>query len=825
MKTKRNYLTEDDLGMDKEAVKRSFAHHVEYTQAKDEFTATNRDFFTSLAFAARDRMCDRWNKTQQSYYRRDSRRVYYLSLEYLLGRLLTNSLLSLGIHDEARGALDELSIDFEDVVLQEADPGLGNGGLGRLAACFLDSMATLGLPAVGYGISYKYGIFRQEIVGGGQAEQPDTWLRYGTPWQIARPERAYAVHFGGRVDARTDADGRVDFAWVDTNHVTALANDMPVPGYRNDVVNTLRLWSAHATQELDFGIFNRGDYFRAVQEKEESENLTRVLYPNDQVAQGTELRLKQEYFFVSATIQDAIRRHVVSAKAPIETLPDLAVFQLNDTHPAIAIAEMMRILLDEHRLDWGTAWSMTTRSFAYTNHTVLPEALETWQVSLFERVLPRHLMIIYEINRRLMEEVAARWPEDVDRLRRMSLIDEGPPKRVRMAHLAIVGSYSVNGVSKLHSQILREKLFRDFAEMTPKKFGNQTNGITPRRWLKACNRPLTDLINATIGDAWVTDLDRLTGLVPYAEVPAFRAKFFEAKRRNKEQLALYIQDRLGIEVNPASLFDVHVKRLHEYKRQLLNILHVIALYQRIKAKPTDLPVPRTFIFGGKAAPGYLTAKAIIRLIHGVADVVNNDAEIAGRLKVVFIPNYSVSVAEIVIPAADLSEQISTAGMEASGTGNMKFALNGALTIGTLDGANIEILEAVGADNMFIFGMTEQEVSEKKRDGYDPRQVYQRDRMLADVLDAVARGDFSPDDPGRFRPLIDGLLYRDPFFVLEDFRDYRFCHQVVDAAYRDQDGWVRKAILNVAHMGRFSSDATIAGYARDIWRVPIQAHGR
>jgi glycogen phosphorylase len=825
MTTKRNYLTEDDLGMDKEAVKRSFAHHVEYTQAKDEFTATPRDFFTSLAFAARDRMCDRWNKTQQSYYRRDSRRIYYLSLEYLLGRLLTNSLLSLGIHDEARGALAELSIDLDDVVSQEEDPGLGNGGLGRLAACFLDSMATLGLPAVGYGIFYKYGIFRQEISNGAQAEQPDTWLRYGTPWQIARPERAYTVQFGGRVDARADPEGRVEFAWVDTSQVTAMANDLPVPGYRNDVVNTLRLWSAHATQELDFGIFNRGDYFRAVQAKEESENLSRVLYPNDQVAQGTELRLKQEYFFVSATLQDAVRRHVVSAKAAIETLPDLAVFQLNDTHPAIAIAEMMRILLDEHRLSWDAAWSMTTRCFAYTNHTVMPEALESWPVSLFERVLPRHLMIIYEINRRLLEEVSARWPGDVDRLRRMSLIDEGPPKKVRMAHLAIAGSYSVNGVSKLHSQILREKLFSDFAEMTPKKFGNQTNGITPRRWLRACNAPLSELITAAIGDGWVMDLDQLAALAPYADVPEFRARFYQAKRRNKERLSVYIKDRMGIDVNPATLFDVQVKRIHEYKRQLLNILHVVALYQRMKVKAPDLPVPRTVIFGGKAAPGYLTAKAVIRLINGVADVVNNDADIAGRLKVVFIPNYSVSVAEIAIPAADLSEQISTAGMEASGTGNMKFALNGALTIGTLDGANIEILEAVGADNMFIFGMTEQEVSEKKRGGYDPRQVYQRDRVLADVLDAVARGDFSPDDPGRFRPLVDDLLEKDPFFVLEDFRDYRFCHQVVDAAYRDQEGWVRKAILNVARMGRFSSDATIAGYARDIWRVPVQARRR
>jgi starch phosphorylase len=812
----RSYLTANDLSMDREAIKRSFAQHVEYTLGKDEFSATQRDFFKSLALAARDRMFDRWNKTQQGYHQHDERRVYYLSMEYLLGRLLSDSLLNLGILDEARAALDELGIDLSEIAGIEDDPGLGNGGLGRLAACFLDSMATLGVPAIGYGLRYEFGIFRQEIAGGQQVEQPDNWLRYGTPWSVPRHELLFVVRFGGRVET-TMGDDNLVFRWVDTENVVAIANDIPVPGHRNDVVNTLRLWSAHASRELDISHFNRGDYFRAVEEKNASENLARVLYPNDQVAAGAELRLKQEYFFVSATLQDAIRRHR-SGHAGLDDLPDKAVFQLNDTHPALAVAEMMRLLVDEDGMEWEHAWSITTRCFAYTNHTVLPEALETWPVSLVERVLPRHMQLVYEINRRLLDSVRAKFPDDPDRIRRMSIIDEGPPKKVRMAHLAIVGSFAVNGVSALHSRLLREKLFRDFAEIAPDKFHNETNGVTPRRWLRTCNAPLSELVTSAIGDRWIDHLDELERLVPLANDSEFRRRWRQVKQANKQRLAAYLQRRLGIEVNEHSMYDVQIKRMHEYKRQLLNVLHVVALYQQLKARPAQR-VPRTVLFAGKAAPGYQIAKQVIHLIHDVARVVNEDPDTAGRLQVVFVPNYSVSAAEVIIPGADLSEQISTAGMEASGTGNMKLSLNGALTIGTLDGANVEIRDAVGPDNIFIFGLTESEITDWRARGYDPREPFGADPVLRSVLDALASGMFSPDDPGRYRPVVDGLLHKgDPYFVLADFRAYRLAQLEVDGAYADEEEWTRKSILNVARMGRFSSDATIRGYARDIWKV-------
>jgi starch phosphorylase len=814
----RAYLTASDLDMNKEAIKRSFAQHIEYTLGKDEYSATTRDFLKSIALAARDRMFDRWNRTQQRYHRDGVRRVYYLSLEYLTGRLLADSLGNLGVYDEARAALADLDIDVADLIELEDDPGLGNGGLGRLAACFMDSMATVGLPAIGYGIRYEYGIFKQEIVDGAQVERPDNWLRYGSPWIVPRTEQLFVVHFYGRTEMRRDEEGHLRFDWVDTENIIAIANDIPVPGQMNGVVNTLRLWSAHASRELDISLFNHGDYIRAVQEKNASENLARVLYPNDKVAVGSELRLKQEHFFVSATLQDAIRRHRIGHKS-LDDLADKAVFQLNDTHPSIAVAELMRLLIDQHAMDWDKAWSITTRAFAYTNHTVMQEALETWEVALMERVLPRHVEIIYEINRRLLDEVRAHFPGDVDRLRRISLIDENSPRRVRMAHLAIAGSFAVNGVSELHSRLLRERIFRDFADLWPEKFKNQTNGITPRRWLRTCNPPLSQLVTSAIGKGWETNLDKLEHLAPLANDPVFCERFRQAKLANKERLCRFLKRRMGIVVDPRSMFDVQIKRIHEYKRQLLNVIHVVALYQDLKTGARRLP--RTVMFAGKAAPGYETAKQIIHLINDIASVINADTQTNERLKVVFVPNYSVSVAEVVIPAADLSEQISTAGTEASGTGNMKLSLNGALTVGTLDGANIEIRDAVGHDNMFIFGLEEAEVSAWRARGYDPGGIYRSQPLLAAALDAIGNGTFSPSDPRRYRSLVDSLIYGDRYFVLADFESYRLVQLAVEDLYRDADEWTRKAILNVAHMGRFSSDATIRRYARDIWRIPTE----
>jgi glycogen phosphorylase len=800
----RSFLTSSDLAMDRAAIERSFASHVEYTLAKDEYSVTQRDFFLALALSVRDRIADRWNKTQQHAFRAAERRAYYLSLEYLIGRLLDDAMLNLGLTREAHAALAPHDIDTAELALYEADAGLGNGGLGRLAACFLDSMATLGIPSVGYGIRYEYGIFRQEIVDGAQVERPDNWLRYPNPWEIARPERLYPVRFGGRVEVQDDM-GQVTYRWVDTEGVMAMAYDTPIPGYRNDVVNSLRLWSAKATHEFDVSVFNRGDYVAAVHDKTASENLARVLYPNDQVQQGRELRLKQEYFFVSATLQDAIHRHL-SRWPSLANLHEAAVFQLNDTHPAVAVAEMMRLLVDEHGMDWDTAWGVTTHAFAYTNHTVLPEALEQWPVWLFGRVLPRHLQIVYEINRRFLDEVRARFPGDEARLGRMSLIEEGPEQRVRMAHLAIVGSSFVNGVSALHSRILRERLFRDFAEMWPRKFGNQTNGITPRRWLRKCNAPLSELVESRVGDGWVVDLPKLAGLAAAAEDPAVRAGFRGAKRACKERL------------DPNALFDVQVKRIHEYKRQLLPILHAVHLHQQ--AARGETRVPRVVILAGKAAPGYDMAKQIIRLANDVSATLERDAKTRDRIRLLFVPNYSVSLAEVIIPAADLSEQVSTAGTEASGTGNMKLTLNGALTIGTLDGANIEIREAVGAENFFVFGMTDDQVEARRRSGYDPRAAYQADDSLREIVDAIASGAYAFGDAGRHRGVVDGLLGHDPFLVLADYPAYAAAQLDVEAAYRDPERWARMALRNVAGMGRFSSDETIKGYARDIWHVPV-----
>jgi starch phosphorylase len=810
--TDRSYLTASDLAMDRSSIERSFASHVEYTLAKDEYSATQRDFYRAIALSIRDRLADRWNKTQQRAFRTAERRVYYLSLEYLIGRVFDDAMLSLGITGEARAALADLGLDIAELAKLEDDAGLGNGGLGRLAACFLDSMATLGLAAVGYGIRYEYGMFRQAIVDGQQVEHPDNWLLYPNPWELARPERLFTVKFGGRVVGKEDG-GR---AWVDTSDVHAMAYDTPIPGYRNDVVNTLRLWSARATHDFDIATFSRGDYIASVHERSATENITRVLYPNDQVAQGRELRLRQEFFFVSATLQDAIRRHL-SRFPSVKNLHEAAVFQLNDTHPAVAVAELMRLLVDDHMLGWDEAWSITSRAFAYTNHTVLPEALEQWSVSMFGNVLPRHIEIVYEINRRFLDEVRARFPADEPRVRRMSLIAEGPEQKVRMAHLAIVGSAHVNGVSELHSRILKERLFRDFAELWPKKFGNQTNGITPRRWLRKCNPALAEIITGKLGEGWVTDLPRLAQLPNDAPL---RAAFLNAKHANKERLVASVVKASGIQLSSLALFDVQIKRIHEYKRQLLPIIHAVHLH--MLARRGEQRVPRVVFLAGKAAPGYDMAKRIIHLANDVGATLNRDVRTRDRINLVFLPNYSVSLAELIVPAADLSEQVSTAGTEASGTGNMKLSLNGALTIGTLDGANIEIRTSVGAENFFVFGMTEEEVEAKKRGGYDPRAAYHADAALAEAIDAIASGAYSDGDGERHRAIVDALLTRDPYMVLADYPAYAATQLQVEAAFREPERWAKMALANVAGMGRFSSDETIRGYARDIWHIPITA---
>jgi starch phosphorylase len=813
--TDLSYLTDSDLPMDKEAILRSFASHVEYTLAKDQYSVTSRDFYQAIALSVRDRIADRWNKTQQQEFRSAERRVYYLSLEYLVGRLLDDAMLNLGITEQARAAVADLGIDLGAISQLEDDEGLGNGGLGRLAACFLDSMATLGIPAIGYGIRYEYGMFRQTIVDGKQVEQADNWLRYPNPWEVARPERLYRIRFGGRVDVRREGD-REAFEWTDSENVMAMAYDTPVPGYGNNVVNSLRLWSAKATRDFDLTTFNRGDYVASVHDKDATENISRVLYPNDQNAEGRELRLRQEYFFVSATLQDAIRRHLTRYPS-VKNLHEAAVFQLNDTHPAVAIAEMMRLLMDEQGLGWDEAWAITTRAFAYTNHTVLPEALEKWPVWLFGRVLPRHLQIVYEINRRFLDEVKGRFPGDNARLQRMSLIEEGAEQRIRMAYLAIVGSFSVNGVSKLHSRILRERLFRDFAELWPNKFGNQTNGITPRRWLRKSNAPLSEVLTSRIGKGWVVDLPQLSGLAKSADDPALQSAFSRAKRANKERLADFVSNTLGVPFSPDALFDVQIKRIHEYKRQLLPILHAVHLHQL--AARGHKRVPRVVILAGKAAPGYDMAKRIIHLANDVAATLHRDARTRDRIQLVFLPNYSVSLAELVIPAADLSEQVSTAGTEASGTGCMKLSLNGALTIGTLDGANIEIRDAVGAENMFAFGMTDNEVL-ARRASYNPREACDADRGLSEAMDAIASGAYSDGDSGRHRPVVDALLSRDPFFVLADYPAYATAQRDVEARFLEPSDWAKTALLNVAGMGRFSSDETIRGYSRDIWRTKV-----
>jgi starch phosphorylase len=804
------------LGRDAPSLRSAVEHHLLCSLAKDQYTATAHDRYVALALAVRDRMVEGWIRTQQTYYRRDPKRVYYLSLEFLTGRTLGNAVLNLGLEDAVQAALAGLGLTLEALEEEEWDAGLGNGGLGRLAACFLDSMATLELPGYGYGLRYEYGIFRQRIVGGAQVETPDTWLRYGNPWEIGRPEYLYPVKFYGRVRQWVDGMGRLRHDWTDTQDVMAMAYDTPVPGYKNHTVNTLRLWSARSTREFELELFNYGDYERAVMDRNQSENITRVLYPNDNFFVGRELRLRQQHFFVSATLQDILRRYR-KMHATFEAFARTSAIQLNDTHPAFAIPELMRLLVDGEGMGWDEAWDLATRSFAYTNHTVLPEALERWPVSLVARVLPRHLEIIYEINRRFLLEVEARYPGDTDRLRRMSLIEESEEQRVRMAHLAIVGSHAVNGVSAVHTRILREEVFRDFAELWPERFSSKTNGVTPRRWLRKCNPGLARLIVSRIGEGWVTDAAELRRLEPLADDPGFQAEWRRVKRENKERLARCIEAHCGVRVSPDSLFDCQVKRIHEYKRQLLNALHVLTTYHRIKAEPGRSWPARTVIFGGKAAPGYAQAKLIIRLVTAVADLVNADAEVGDRLKVVFLPNYGVSLAELIIPAADLSEQLSTAGTEASGTSNMKFALNGALTLGTLDGANVEIRDEVGEDNIFIFGLRVEEVRALRRAGHRPWHHYESEPELRRALDAIADERLTPREPGCLQPLVDALLAGgDPYLVLADYADYVACQERVTAAWRDPARWTRMSILNCARSGRFSSDRTVGEYAREIW---------
>ncbi len=808
-------ITREQLGDLRDA----FNRHLRLTLAiANPDGATQYERYLALAYAVRDRMTERWVRTQETYRHQDVKKVYYLSLEFLMGRTLGNAMLALDLEAEAAKALSELGISLEELREAEEDAGLGNGGLGRLAACFIDSMATLRIPATGMGIRYEYGMFNQTIVNGEQVERPDNWLRRPNPWEVMRMRDMVLVPFKGHVEEYREPNGRVRRQWVTRDHVMAVPYSTPVPGYRNGTVNTLRLWSARSADEFGLEYFNNGDYLRALAETSLDESISKVLYPNDKSANGKELRLKQQYFLCCAALHDALRAFEKNNGKNFALLPDKVAFQLNDTLPAVAIPELMRILVDDEGMEWDRAWDITTRVFAYTNHTLMPEALERWSVSLFEYLLPRHLEIIYEINAQFLRQVSLRWPGDVDRLRRMSLIEEGGEKMVRMAYLCIVGSHAVNGVAALHSELLKSSLFKDFFELWPEKFNNKTNGVTPRRWLLKANPQLSKLISGKIGDKWPADLDRLRGLEKWADDKAFQKAWQQTKRDAKVRLAGIIRDTQGIEIDPDTLFDVQVKRIHEYKRQLLPLLHAIHLYNRIKAGDRTM-VPRTIVIGGKAAPGYWMAKQIVKMINYVGSTINSDPDTKGLLRLVFLVNYRVSLAEKVFPASDLSEQVSTAGTEASGTGNMKFALNGALTVGTLDGANVEIREEVGAENFFLFGMTVEEVEALKKKGYRPWEVYESNPELRKVIDLVSSGFFSPTTPDAFKPVVESLLGVDPYMVLADFADYLAVQQKVEETYRDQAKWTRMSILNVARMGKFSTDRTIAEYNRDIWNAP------
>lgn len=803
-------------------IKQALKNHLAFSSFKTDETSTTRDWYVTSAHTVRDHVVERWVKTASAYTNEDPKRIYYLSLEFLIGRMMSNAALNLGIQDELANGLSALGHKIEDVVEMESDAALGNGGLGRLAACFLDSMATMDIPATGYGIRYEYGMFKQTIENGQQVENPDNWLRYHNIWEFQRPESTYTIKFYGKVIHSGDYH-HTKSHWVDEQHVVAMAYDVPVPGYNTETVNSLRLWSAKATSEFDLGQFNQGNYEQAVEQRNESETISKVLYPNDASASGRELRLKQQYFFVSASIQDILRRFVstreIKSQKDWSALPDKVAIQLNDTHPAIGVAEMMYQLVDVHDLEWDFAWKLVNKVFAYTNHTLMPEALESWSLELFGRLLPRHLEIIYKINHEFLHMVNHHFPGDTDLLRRVSIIDENGGKRVRMAHLAVVGSHTVNGVAALHSELLKTTLFADFNKIYPGKLTNVTNGITPRRWLNQSNPELTALITKAIGTGFQKDLTKLVKLKPLAADKDFRAAFRIVKKHKKQKLADKIETLTGIKLNTDALFDVQIKRIHEYKRQLLNVLHIITLYNRIRKGELKNFTSRAVIFGGKAAPGYWMAKQIIRLINDVAEVVNNDPAIGDKLKVVFYPNYEVSAAEILFPGSDLSEQISTAGTEASGTGNMKMALNGALTIGTLDGANVEIKEEVGDENIFIFGLTTPEVAATKANGYNPWDYYHANPELKEVLDMIGNGFFSVEDPGRYRAIYDNLLNNgDNYLLLADYASYIKTQEEVSNVYKDQEEWSRRAILNVAQMAKFSSDRTIGEYANNIWNV-------
>jgi starch phosphorylase len=800
-----------------EALKQAFVDNLFYVQGRFMPIATPNDFYMALAYTVRDRLLDRWIESSIRYFEKRVRTVCYLSAEYLPGPHLGLNLVNLGLYDEARQAMSGLGLDLEKLLEQEEEPGLGNGGLGRLAACFMDSLATLSVPAIGYGIRYEFGIFDQEIRDGWQVEVTDKWLRLGNPWELPRPEIAFNVALGGRTESDVDQRGRRHVRWIPERVVKGVAYDTPILGYRAATANLLRLWKAEAAESFDFQAFNAGDYLRAVDRKMTSENISKVLYPNDEPAAGRELRLSQQYFFVTCSLQDMIRIHLQTAES-VESLQTKYAVQLNDTHPALAVPELMRLLVDEHRLDWDPAWDITRGMLGYTNHTLLPEALEKWPLELFSRLLPRHLEIVYEINRRFLDQVRARFPGDEPRVARMSLIDESGGRSVRMAHLATVGSHAVNGVARLHSELLRTSLLSDFHELWPEKFGNKTNGVTPRRFVALDNPRLTRLISSEIGDDWLSSLDRLRELEPRAKDAGFQEAWRRVKRENKLDLAAEIRRRCGIEVDPESLFDVQVKRIHEYKRQHLNLLRVVAHYLELREKGGRGRTPLTVVFAGKAAPGYFLAKLVIKLIHSVAEVVNRDSETSPFLKLVFMPDYNVKNSRRIFPAADLSEQISTAGKEASGTGNMKFGLNGALTIGTYDGANIEIREEVGAENFFLFGLRPDEVTERNALGYRPRDHYESEPRLRAALDLIASGFFSEGDRSLFRPIVDSILERDDYMVCADFASYLDCQEQVERAYRDREGWTRMSILNVSRMGKFSSDRTIAEYCREIWHV-------
>ena len=804
-----------------EDFKKCIQHHLMSFQGRDPDRAGDPDVYRALSYALRDVLMEKWIKTQKTFYAEKMKRVYYLSLEFLVGRSLGNAIINMGLLDEVTQALEQLGYDLETLRDCEEDAALGNGGLGRLASCFMDSIATMKIPAYGYGIRYDFGLFHQKIVDGYQVESPDSWLRLGSPWMYERTSFMYPVQFYGHVTSSTDKYGRYRAHWTDTEIVMAMACDMLVPGFGNDHVINMRLWRAKASRELDLRFFNVGDYINAVEGKVKSETISKVLYPSDDISEGQELRLKQQYFFVAATFQDILRRYRKENETFYD-FPNQVAVQLNDTHPAIAIPELMRLLLDIEGLGWEQAWDICVRTFAYTNHTLMPEALETWPVDMLGRVLPRHMEIIYEINRRFLEEVANCYPGNVRKLQEMSLIEEGPVRRVRMANLAIIGSHSVNGVAALHTELLKNYLFSNFHEMYPDRINSKTNGITPRRWLLKSNPGLAELIGEKIGYDWVVDLDRLRDLEKWVDDADFLRHWREVKLANKKRLAKIIFSECKVKVNPETMFDIQVKRIHEYKRQLLNVLHVIHFYQRLITRPEEEVVPRTVIFAGKAAPSYHKAKLIIKLINAVGTVINNDPRVGDRLKVVFIPNYCVSLAERIMPAADLSEQISTAGTEASGTGNMKFALNGALTIGTLDGANIEIREEVGEENIFIFGMTAEEAEyEKKCKSRKPWQIYETNPEVREIIDAIRNGAFSYGNTELFAPLVDDLMNEnDPYLLLLDLEAYLQCQQAVEAVYADQDLWTRKSILNVARMGKFSSDRTIKEYAEEIWGVHV-----